>query len=126
MYSVGVLGEFEAAVHMVGDFGDACRLHGHTYQVEIVLRGEKDKRHGVVYDIGLLKRELDRVLKTLNYYHLNELGSFKDINPTVENIAEYIFHQLTPKLSTEPNLEGLCVKVWENSFAYAAFDGFLR
>lgn len=123
MHYLGVLGEFEAAVHMSGDFGNACRIHGHTYRVEVVIKGKKDQRLGVIYDIGLLRNELDSVLKKLDYHHLNQLNPFKNINPTVENIAEYVFNELTPKLSTEPNLQGLRVKVWENSFAYAAFDG---
>ena len=34
MYEVGVVAHFEAAHRLVGDFGPAQRMHGHTYRVE--------------------------------------------------------------------------------------------
>ncbi|HZF58812.1 MAG TPA: 6-carboxytetrahydropterin synthase, partial [Rubrobacter sp.] len=40
MYEIYVAASFEAAHRLVGDFGPATRLHGHTYRLEVVVRGE--------------------------------------------------------------------------------------
>ena len=40
MYEVYVAARFEAAHRLVGDFGPATRTHGHTYRLEVIMRGQ--------------------------------------------------------------------------------------
>ena len=59
MYEVYVAARFEAAHRLVGDFGPATRIHGHTYRIEVIVRGQRLAEDGTLYDIGRLKKALD-------------------------------------------------------------------
>ena len=52
MYEIYVAARFEAAHRLVGDFGPAARTHGHTYRMEVILRGQHLADDGTLYDIG--------------------------------------------------------------------------
>ena len=121
MFELGVVSEFEAALELKGDFGPANHLHGHTYRVEVSLRGKELKESGILCDIATLKEDLKRVLDTLNYKYLNDLEPFKATNPTVEKVSKHIFDSLAPGLR-ESAVSWLRVTVWESSSAYAAYQ----
>src|SRR5918992_566631 len=55
MYEVYVATQFEAAHRLVGDFGLATRTHGHTYRMDVIVRGERLSGDGTLYDIGELR-----------------------------------------------------------------------
>ena len=44
MYEVYVAARFEAAHRLVGDFGPATRMHGHTYRMEVIVRGQRSQK----------------------------------------------------------------------------------
>jgi len=46
-------------------------------------------------DFKVLKAKLWEILNQLDHTFLNELPIFKDINPTSENIARYIFESIS-------------------------------
>ena len=48
MYEVYVATQFEAAHRLVGDFGPATRMHGHTYRLEVLVRGERLSEDGTL------------------------------------------------------------------------------
>lgn len=52
MYEIGVTAQFEAAHRLVGDFGPATRVHGHTYRLEVMVRGDRLDDRSVLYEIG--------------------------------------------------------------------------
>ena len=58
MYEVYVAAQFEAAHRLVGDFGPATRMHGHTYRLEVIVRGKRLSGDGTLYDIGRLRSAL--------------------------------------------------------------------
>ena len=59
MYEIGVTAQFEAAHRLVGDFGPATRVHGHTYRLEAIVRGDRLDNTCVLYDIGKLRAAVD-------------------------------------------------------------------
>ena len=61
MYEIYFAARFEAAHRLVGDFGPATRTHGHTYRMEVIVRGQHLGDDGTLYDIG----ELGQVLESL-------------------------------------------------------------
>ncbi|HEY2573329.1 MAG TPA: 6-carboxytetrahydropterin synthase, partial [Verrucomicrobiaceae bacterium] len=65
------------------------RLHGHSFYVEVTLRGEPDARTGVLRDLGAVKAVLDEIHADLDHRLLNEIEGLQ--NPTLENLARYIF-----------------------------------
>lgn len=124
MFEVGVVGRFEAAHSLRGNFGPATRRHGHTYRVEVSVRGRTVHDDGTLCDIGLLQDALGEVLAGLHYRDLDELEAFRDRNSTAEVVARYLYEELAPRLLGQ-RLESLAVRVWESPGAWAAFEGSL-
>jgi len=73
MYEVYVAAQFEAAHRLVGELGSATRLHGHTYRMEVMVRGERIKDDGTLYDIGQLRPAVDELAASLHYRDLNDV-----------------------------------------------------
>lgn len=74
--------------------------HGHNYAVEITLKGEIDKKSGLLYNLSDLKRAIDsEILARVDHKHLNlDVLEFKSLNPTAENIAIVIWGWLEKAL----------------------------
>ena len=121
MFEVGIVGQFEAAHSLHGQFGQASRLHGHTYRVEVVVQGEELTASGVLYDISALQESLTSILEDLNYQNLNDVAAFQDINSTAENVSKYICDELAATI-TVGNVHSLKVTVWESPLAFASYS----
>ncbi|MGI8551459.1 MAG: 6-pyruvoyl trahydropterin synthase family protein, partial [Dehalococcoidia bacterium] len=50
MFEVGIVTQFEAAHRLQGEFGPATRTHGHTYRVQITVRGASLRADGTLFD----------------------------------------------------------------------------
>jgi 6-pyruvoyltetrahydropterin/6-carboxytetrahydropterin synthase len=122
MYEVGVVGQFEAAHHLIGDFGPATRTHGHTYRVEVAVRGTELRADCTLLDIVPIQQGLERVLAALHYRDLSELEGFAGRNTTAETVARYIHDQLAPLIAGQ-GIATLAVRVWESPLAYAGYEG---
>lgn len=86
---------FDSAHHL--DAGPGCdpkyrRVHGHSYQVEVWLRGPRNQ-FGWVVDMGELERRLVDVRDALDHRLLNEIEGLGA--PTMENIASFVWDRLT-------------------------------
>jgi len=121
MFEVGVVGQFEAAHQLVGDFGPATRLHGHTYRVEVLVRGSRLDETCVLFDVGRLQNALAGTLGELNYRRLDELDGLRGSNTTAEVIARHIHDRLADRLSLDSNLS-LWVRVWESPQVFATYQ----
>ncbi len=119
MYEVYVAARFEAAHRLLGDFGPAGRMHGHTYRMEVILRGQHLAEDGTLYDIGELGRAVNDLAASLDYRDLNEVPGLARVNTTAEAVADYCWERLAPPLRGR-GLESLVVRIWESGDAYAA------
>jgi 6-pyruvoyltetrahydropterin/6-carboxytetrahydropterin synthase len=72
------------------------RLHGHSFQVEIVVAGECDPQLGWVMDYADISAAFKPIWSRLDHYYLNEIPGLE--NPTSENVAAWIWRRLRPKL----------------------------
>lgn len=124
MYELGVVAQFEAAHRLVGDFGPATRLHGHTYRLEVVVRGTRLDPNGVLYDVGQLRAAVDGLVATLDYRDLAEVPDLAGVNTTAEMVARHCWEALAPTLRGK-SLSSLLVRVWESPLVYAALDDLL-
>jgi len=122
MYEVYVATQFEAAHRLVGDFGPATRPHGHTYRMEVLVRGERLSDDGVLYDIGELRTAVEDLASSLHYRDLNEVPDLAGVNTTAEAVADYCWERLAPPLRSH-DLDSLTVRVWESPQVYAAREG---
>jgi 6-pyruvoyltetrahydropterin/6-carboxytetrahydropterin synthase len=121
MYEVGVSGQFEAAHRLTGDFGPATRLHGHTYRIEVAVRGRTLRPDGTLFDILALQGALAVLIGDLHYRDLDEVPGLAGANTTVEHVAAFCWRRLAEALGGL-GLTSLRVQIWENPTAYAAFD----
>jgi 6-pyruvoyltetrahydropterin/6-carboxytetrahydropterin synthase len=89
-------------------------MHGHSYRLEVALRGPLRTRgpaRGMIEDFDRVERVVsERVIDALDHQHLNDYIE----NPTVENIVLWIWKRLDGSL---PLLDE--VVLWETATACA-------
>ncbi len=103
---------FDAAHYLpkVPDGHKCGQMHGHTYTVEIRLRGEVDAVAGWVRDFGDLKEAFRPLEALLDHRVLNDVPGLD--NPTSELLAQWLWDRLTPSL---PELCSIAVSETANS-----------
>ena len=79
---------FDAAHQLDAGASENRRLHGHSFYVEVTLRGEPDGETGFLRDFGQVDAVLKQVRDLLDHRLLNEVEGLG--NPTLENIARFI------------------------------------
>ena len=124
MYEVGVVEQFEGAHRLSGNFGAATRTHGHTYRVELVVRGQHLRDDGTLCDIGQLGDALRAAIGELDHQNLDVLPVFSGRNTTAEIVAEHVLDRVTPAIDVH-GLAGIMIRVWESPGAFAAFERML-
>ena len=75
-----------------------ARLHGHSFRVEVHVRGTLDPHLGWVMDFADLKAVVKPVINELDHYYLNEIPGLE--NPTSEVLARWLWTRLQPDLPT--------------------------
>lgn len=77
--------------------GHKCeRLHGHSYRVEIHVRGPVGAKTGWIIDFAEINDAFQPLFIQLDHHYLNEVEGLS--NPTSENIARWIWDHLRPSL----------------------------
>ncbi len=98
---------FEAAhtLHRSYETEGSLRIHGHTYEAEVTVSGSPDPKTGMIVDLALLRKEVERVRSMLDHRFLDEV---EGIGPaTLENLTVFIRNQMEP---TFPNLTSVLVE----------------
>ncbi len=116
MFELSVESHFSSAHHLLNYEGKCENVHGHNWKVEITVQGEDLDKSGMLVDFKILKKYLNDILEKLDHKDLNSLKELKDISPSSENIARFIYTQLKPTL---PMLKK--VSVWETEKAKASY-----
>ncbi len=124
MYEIYFATRFEAAHRLVGDFGPATRTHGHTYRLEVIVRGQHLGEDGTLYDIGELGQAVEGLAGSMHYRDLNEVPGLEGVNTTAEAVASYCWDKLVESLRGQ-GLDSLTVRIWESPDAYAAREDAL-
>ena len=121
MYELTISEEFEAAHRLPEYDGKCCRLHGHNWRVEVVVRGKQLDSSGLLIDFKVLKAHVSEVLCTLDHHYLNELQAFAALPPSAEHIARYVYDMLAEKSAFQAVVRVYAVKVWESPRSCAAY-----
>lgn len=91
--------------------GHKCgRLHGHSFRIEVWVRGAVEEETGWVMDFADISQVFHPIYQQLDHHYLNEIEGLN--NPTSENLARWIWKQLRPSL---PLLSKVCVDETCNS-----------
>lgn len=93
--------------------------HGHNYELIVSVTGAVDPETGFVIDLKILKQLVHMEIEDhLDHKNLNiEVEEFKNLNPTVENIAVVIYNRLKPHLK-EFELEVVLYETPRNFVTY--------
>jgi 6-pyruvoyltetrahydropterin/6-carboxytetrahydropterin synthase len=112
---------FEAAHRLpFAPAGHKCaRLHGHSFRVEVHVRGDVDPATGWIIDFAEIKAAFKPLEAQLDHHYLNEIEGLE--NPTSENLAAWIWDQLLPAL---PGLARIVVR--ETCTSGCVYEGFGR
>ena len=120
MFELKIISHF-AAAHQLRDFGGKCEnLHGHNWKIEVYVTGNRLEKNGLLIDFKVIKEATKKTLYEFDHKCLNELEHFKEINPSSENIARYIYESLVQKLNNE-NIRVSRVTAWESDSACATY-----
>src|SRR3954467_15393360 len=77
--------------------GHKCaRLHGHSFRVEVTVKGPVDPATGWFMDFAELKQKFAPLEDQLDHRLLNETPGLE--NPPSENIARWIWTRLKPNV----------------------------
>lgn len=84
--------------------GHKCgRLHGHTFQLRIVVSGLVDEDSGWIMDFADIKARFRPIYDRLDHHFLNEIEGLE--NPTSEILVQWIWQQLKPVMPQLIRLE---------------------
>ena len=109
---------FDSAHKLENYEGDCKYLHGHTYKLEITVRGTVDDR-GMVIDFNDLKTAVkDRIIDKLDHRYLNDIFPF---NPTCENMLVWIFEELESALKNNRHYLQKVV-LWETPTSFGTLE----
>ena len=101
VFEVYVKTHFSAAHSLRGYSGDCSRVHGHNWIIEVFVQCTELDKIGIGIDFREIKFSVKDVLKSLDHFNLNELPAFKNVNPSSENIARFLFGELSEKLNSD-------------------------
>jgi 6-pyruvoyltetrahydropterin/6-carboxytetrahydropterin synthase len=118
--------EFDAG-HRIVEHESKCRyLHGHRYVVEASFTAPKLDELGRIIDFGVIKEKLggwidahwdhttilfdkDRALGNSIASHTGQIIYYLPVNPTAENMADYLLTHVCPELFAGQPLQ--CVRI---------------
>ena len=120
-YQLKVLTEF-ASAHTLRDYPGACsRMHGHNWKVELDAVASSLDEMGMGVDFKKMKSAANEVCDELDHRYLNDLQPFTDINPTAENIAAYLYREISNRLNST-NVKVSAVTLWETDRACVRYS----
>ena len=77
--------------------GHKCaRLHGHSFAIEVHVKGPLDPELGWVMDFADMKAAFAPLFERIDHRYLNEVTGLE--NPTSENLARWVWTELKPRL----------------------------
>ncbi len=98
---------FEAAhrLPLVPPGHKCARLHGHSFCIEVCIRGPVPPSTGWLLDFADLQKAFAPLHDLLDHHYLNDIPGLE--NPTSENLAVWIWQRLKPVL---PGLAEIVVR----------------
>lgn len=122
MYTLAVKRDFVAQHYLIGgDWGAENAWHSHHYYLELQLAGAQLDHHGYLVDIVAVEHELDAIVSRFRDKTLNDLNVFSGLNPSIEHFTRIVCESLAQRLNM-PNLDSICVRIWENEIAWASYS----
>lgn len=111
MYILELIENFSAA-HALRDYPGVCaRVHGHNWKLKVVLHADQKDASGMTADYAVLRDIVLKLVHEFDHNILNDHPHFRSVNPTSENLAEYVFDRLQDQFPRGVQLDH--VQIWE-------------
>ncbi|MGB3345111.1 MAG: 6-carboxytetrahydropterin synthase [Aequorivita sp.] len=96
--------------------------HGHNYELEVGVSGKIDLETGFLMNLKILRKIIEEeVEEPFDHKNLNiEVPEFKELNPTVENIAVVIWRKLRIRIDKQYEIS---VKLYETPRNFVVYTG---
>lgn len=120
-YQLKVITDF-ASAHTLRDYPGACsRMHGHNWKVELEAVTSQLDDVGMGVDFKVMKQAAREIGGRLDHQYLNELEPFKEINPTAENIAAYMYKEISARINSD-TIKVTALTLWETERACVRYS----
>ena len=120
-YQLKVVTDF-ASAHTLRDYPGACsRMHGHNWKVELEVVATQLDNVGMGVDFKIMKQAANEVGDELDHRYLNDLEAFKEINPTAENIAAYMYKEISARINSD-SIKVTALTLWETERACVRYS----
>jgi 6-pyruvoyltetrahydropterin/6-carboxytetrahydropterin synthase len=121
MFEVTIEESF-AAGHALRSYRGKCEnVHGHNYRCQVTLAGEQLDEIGLLVDFVEIKRVVHEVLDRMDHQWLNDFPPFDKLNPSAENMARYIYDEVSAGLRAGNGVRLAEVRLWETDTASATY-----
>ncbi len=96
--------------------------HGHNYDLEVGITGDVDPETGFLIDLKILKGIIkEEVEDAFDHKNLNEeVPVFKELIPTVENIAIEIYNRIIKRVGVSYKVS---IKLFETPRNFVVYTG---
>jgi 6-pyruvoyltetrahydropterin/6-carboxytetrahydropterin synthase len=133
MFEVSVDETFSAGHALRGYKGKCENPHGHNYKVRLTVQGPQLDSIGLLFDFVHLKQVLRAVTNNMDHKYLNDQPPFIELNPSAENIAKYLYDEVSrglkeispapaaPAVDTKDVPRITSVTVWETDITSATY-----
>lgn len=92
---------FSGGHHLRAYLGNCENPHGHNWKVKVTVRASQLDPIGLGIDFKQLKKAVNVMIDELDHHDLNEHPAFREINPSSEHIAMFLFRSLVEPLQTD-------------------------
>ena len=115
--------DYFASAHQLRGYKGKCEnIHGHNWRVILSVKGEVLNDIGLLIDFNDLKDILKKITGYLDHKNLNDIEPFTAINPSSENIAEFIAARAQEEINRiNPDLLVESITIWESNTSRCTF-----
>lgn len=113
---------FDSAHYLPCYDGPCSRLHGHTYKIQVGIKGHVSSETGMVCDFVDLKKVIKEVVDLLDHQCLNDIedSNFPNQKPTAELMLVWLAAKFIDNLANyDPPVRLHFVRLWETPTSYA-------
>ncbi len=89
-----------SSTHRIREHKGGCEnIHGHNWKIRVYVKAEELDELGMVIDFKVLKNKMNQIIMPLDHTDINEHPYFQDNNPTSENLAKFIYDELSKEIN---------------------------
>lgn len=120
MFAIKIEHSFPAGHHLRDYVGKCANPHGHNYRVIATVEGGRLNQSGLLIDFADLKKALRAICGRLDHQYLNDIPPFDVRNPSAENIAVYLYEELSAEIASDA-VQVKEIELWETDTAAVVY-----